>query len=337
MVIGDFGSRRLVVWMMFLIVVLSGCGGGGGGGSTGGGATPTAAITQQNAANLAATAIVSSEAVYTSSSASNDATSKATASGANARSRFNLADFSRMMLNDIAHSTGEQVSGKAAAKNGICTTSGLADVGYTDTDGNGHQSIGDTFTATFTSCNIDGTVINGSMSITLTSVSIQGGTSSMSATINLTSFTVSEGGDTVSMNGGYSFSSTVNLSSMQASIHLSSSSLTVAVNSTSTTLSDFSMTVSVTSSSYSYTTSGAVSSTQLGGTITFQTTTPFSGPVGSGDGLPTSGAFKVTGAGNASVTVTVSGSTVNVAADIDGNGTNEFSTNTTWDALTSGV
>ncbi|MBI5141802.1 MAG: hypothetical protein HZA20_06365 [Nitrospirae bacterium] len=334
MVTGSFGSRKLVAGILSVLFTLSGCGGGGGS-STGSGTTPTATITQENAATLAATAIVGSEAVYTSSSAGNDTTAKATVSNANTR-RFNLADFSRMMLGEIEHSAGGQVSGKAAPKTGVCS-SGSADVGYTDTDGNGQQSIGDTFTATFISCNIEGAVINGSMSITLTNVSIGGGSSSMSATINLSSFTVSEGGNTVSMNGGYSFSSTVSLSPMQATIHLSSSSLTVAVNSTSTTLSDFSMTATVNNSSYSYQTSGAISSTGLGGIIVFQTTTPFVGPVGSGDGFPTSGSLKVTGANNASVTITVSGTVVNVAADINGDGTNDFSTNTTWDALTSGV
>jgi hypothetical protein len=327
-------TRKFGIWAFWAAaLVVAGCGGGGGGSAGNSGATPTVNITQQNAQQLAATSLDSSIVVYDSAGAADGVTSKASAVSGSTR-RFSLTGFTRMMLDEVTSQQGGDFSGKAAAKTGVCTT-GTVDVTHNDLNGDGQPSAGDGFTAAFTSCDVEGTVMNGSMSITINSFSQSSG--SMSASISMNNLTASESGDTISMNGSYSFTMTITASPLTMNLSISCSSLTVAVNSTSTTLSGFSLTASANAATFTMSMSGTIESAALGGTVTFSTPSPLTASTMSGDGTPTGGTFKVTGAGGTSVTVSIGGSAVNVAADTNGDGTSDWSTNTTWDALTTSV
>ena len=82
---------------------------------------------------------------------------------------------------------------------------------------------------------------------------------------------------------------------------------------------------------FSYTVSGTLTSTRLGGSLTFQTLVPFSGIEGA---PPSSGVLKVSGANNTSLTLTALSSTsVRIDVDTNGDGVFDTSTSKTWSEI----
>lgn len=82
---------------------------------------------------------------------------------------------------------------------------------------------------------------------------------------------------------------------------------------------------------YSLVVNATIYSSELGGYATFETTAPFTGLVGE---HPSAGSFVATGAMGGKVTlVALDNVNVQILVDADGDGNNETTINTTWDAL----
>jgi hypothetical protein len=99
------------------------------------------------------------------------------------------------------------------------------------------------------------------------------------------------------------------------------------------TLRNFSLEVSEnqTSGVYVMSLDAEVTGSELGGTVTYETMTPFSG---TGEGDPGTGEMKVTGAEGGSVTLVALNETdVQLLVDIDGDGNTDVTINTTWAVL----
>ena len=80
---------------------------------------------------------------------------------------------------------------------------------------------------------------------------------------------------------------------------------------------------------------GTINSTELAGSVDYTTTTPFSGVLGE---YPNAGVLVVTGANNASLTLTtIDNVSVQIEADYDGNGSIDETIMTTWAELEGGV
>jgi len=223
-----------------------------------------------------------------------------------------------------------------------CVT-GSVNIQENDTPPVGEPNVGDTITATFNAC-VDefGDQIDGTMTIRITQVTGDPDnppfTLGISVTFNLT-FT--EGMDTFTVTGGFNFT----LSDDGAggiSIVMSGTNFSLsgteggAPVSESLTNFRYELTFDENTGDYTVDFSGTISTGDLGGAVTFDTTTPFQGTTTEEFDLqnPIVGVLEVTGAGGSKAILTVTGlNTVRIEIDEDGDGTFETTINTTWDAV----
>ena len=207
----------------------------------------------------------------------------------------------------------------------------------------GEPNVGDTITATFNACTDEfGDQYDGTMTIAITQVTGDLDnppfTLGISVTFNLT---ITEGMDSFTVTGGFNFT----LSDDGAGgIGIVMSGTNFSISGTedgdpfSESLTNFryELTFDENTGDYTVDFSGTVSSGELGGAVTFETTTPFQGTTSTEFFLenPTSGVLEVTGAGGSKAILTVTGlNTVRIDIDEDGDGTFETTINTTWDAI----
>lgn len=223
-----------------------------------------------------------------------------------------------------------------------CVT-GSVSIQENDTPPVGEPNVGDTITATFNACTDEfGDQIDGTMTIGITQVTGDLDnppfTLGISVTFNLT-FT--EGMDTFTVTGGFNFTlsddGAGNITIVMSGTNFSFSGTENGVP-FSESLTNFRYELSFNENTGDYTVdfSGTISSGDLGGAVTFDTTTPFQGNTTEEFDLqtPTSGVLEVSGAGGSKAILTVTGlNTVRIEIDEDGDGTFETTINTTWDAL----
>lgn len=318
-----------------MAILIAACGGGGGGGSAVP-AVPTAVtITSANSTTVAAEGFKGNDAVTNTARGSSSVVGVVTTSTG---SRFSLADFANDQLKMLAtrqFNSSPLATSVLITSSAPCTGGGTVSTTVNDLDNNNILSTGDTVTATFFNCVEFGVVINGSFSINNVVVTgIPGVTaaSSVGATFTFTNLSAQDGISTVTVNGNFDLQ-VATANGINFDITVTTNNLSVAENGQTTTLSNFSESLSVNQSTgaFSYTTNGTLTSTRLGGTLTFQTLTPFSGVAGA---PPSSGVLRVNGANNTSLTLTALSST-SVRIDVDANGDGVFETSTikTWSEL----
>jgi hypothetical protein len=212
-----------------------------------------------------------------------------------------------------------------------------------DTPPVGEPNVGDTITATFNACTDEfGDQIDGTLTIRITQVTGDVDnppfTLGVSVTFNLT-FT--EGMDTFTVTGGFN----ITLSDDGAggiSIVMSGTNFSFSGTENGMPVSEsltnfrYELTFDEITGDYTVDFSGTISTGDLGGAVTFDTTTPFQGTTTQEFDLqnPIAGVLEVNGAGGSKAILTVTGlNTVRIQIDDDGDGTFETTINTTWDAL----
>ncbi len=253
-----------------------------------------------------------------------------------------LAPFARKQLRWVFRGgvdMAPRVKAIILTENVPCGVSGSASVAFDDADNNVSITAGDRFTITFTNCvdDTDMTSLNGAMSMTLNRINGNPETDlawDMDVTMTLTNLVVAGGGDTTTIDGDLNFSLAT-----QDSINYTGSvrgnSLAVTVNGVAETLSDYLISFTSNDATLAYTVdaSGTVSSTELGGSVQFDTLVPFEGV---DPDYPHTGVMKIIGENNTSVTLTVIDSTsVELDVDADGDGSGEQSMTTQWERLDS--
>jgi len=221
------------------------------------------------------------------------------------------------------------------------------------TDGNFTQNIndaaplnevstGDSISFQFNACTIEeqgsSVVFNGGISLSVDEVSGEEGSAFVrQLTFTFDALTLDFDGLTIALDGGFTvrasssdgtdlqavimgdfFSAFVRLGSQSESIRIYDFDLDRAVNAAG----DFSV-------SYN----SKITSSQNGGTVTFETVTPFTG---NGDEDPSQGQMRVEGDGGGTVTITaIDNVNVQILVDVDDDGTPEATIDTTWAFLES--
>lgn len=333
--------------ILILTTLTAACGGGGGGGggsSAGGGSSggsapgtsSSAAVALSSSNSNAAAATVEDSLFLTTGVAGSTAVIPVGVVVTPAQ-RFNLADFVSAQLQAINNFKGGIASiplGTVVTSSVACSAGGSLTITLDDTDNSGAFSTNDTMALTFNSCNEDGSVINGTMSAANVVLNKTSATAyTFSGAMSITNLTFTDGPDTGVINGSINFSESTS-DSILITTTVSVSALNVALATETLAISGFTATVTDNFSTGQYTvaSSGTVTSSKLGGSVTFTTPTTLRGV---GSGYPSTGVVKVSGA-SSSLTMTALSST-SVRLDIDSNndGTIDSTSTTTWAALES--
>ncbi len=312
-------------------------GGGGGAGSGGSGSVVTAA----NAPAVAGDVVATTEIVQDlggGSSASFVGVAVQTSDG-----KFSLSDYARwqiLKLGDLqSQANANGIVGVQVGPETVPCDSGSITLSGNFADPSGDEiTSGDSASLTFNNCIFsdfgDTFNLNGTVAITFTTVTgdLLSFPFNLVAQFTLTNFQVTDGAETFSGNGSFSFSlSTSNGVTFTGSI--TGSSISVSGPGLNSTLTSFSINFTSNDATGEYTVdaSGTVSSSALGGTFTFTTTTPFRG-IGEND--PFEGVAVITADDNSSVTLIVLDFiNVRLEVDEDGDGVADQTTDTTWNAL----
>jgi len=223
-----------------------------------------------------------------------------------------------------------------------CVT-GSVNITENDTPPLGQPNVGDSITVTFDACTDEsGDQYDGTMTIRITQITGDLDNPPFALGISVTfNLTITEGGDSFTATGGFNFTLSddgaggIGIVMSGTSFSISGMQDGAPINQS---LSNFRFELTFDESTGDYTVdfSGTISTGDLGGAVTFDTTTPFQGTTSTEFLLenPTAGVLEVTGAGGSKAILTVTGlNTVRIEIDEDGDGTFETTINTTWGAL----
>jgi hypothetical protein len=197
-------------------------------------------------------------------------------------------------------------------------------------------TVGDMLSFEFLDCDDGaGVVLDGRLGFEIVAFTgdVAMGMLTLTVSMNLDTLQFLENGTGGSMDGDLSF--TIDTTNTPESfIAVSSSELTVALGAESTTLSEYimNMTLDPTLGTVTLHSSATLSSSALAGTFSYVTTESL---VFTGDGGPSAGRIVVTGAGGATMTITVlSAQQIELELDVDGNETIDEVIVTNWAELT---
>ncbi len=321
------------------VILVSSCGGGGGSDRETVSSAPVA-ITLDNAEAAAGASAANSQSTYDVGNMGGGIVVGVSAQ--DARPNFRMAAFARRQLRWVTKNyppVSPQVVSIVITDDIACGVSGSATVAFDDADNSGGISAGDGFSITFRNCvdDTDQTTMNGVMALRLDSAFGDPGTDlawDMGMTMTLTNFMVSGGGNSSTIDGDMGFELATG-DGVNFSGSIGGNSLAVSVNGVTEILSDYliKFTSNDATLAYSVDASGTVSSTDLGGSVQFDTLVPFEGV---DPDYPHTGVMKITGANGTSVTLKVNDSVnAQLEIDADGDGNSEQSTTTQWKKLDS--
>jgi hypothetical protein len=189
----------------------------------------------------------------------------------------------------------------------------------------------DTIVLEFAACVEGDTTMNGRLSMRITSFSgnFDTETYAFGVDLQLATFQVTVAGETSTANG--SIGVAVNANAATQTTTVTASSITVSSGGSSHTLRDYSSTRIVSAGAYTLDVGGSLTSTDFSGTVTFDTTTLLQGLEGE---HPFAGRMLISGAGGATVKVTVLDSTfVRLEVDQNGDGTVDATLDRAWSDL----
>ncbi|HHH43218.1 MAG TPA: hypothetical protein ENK49_03700 [Gammaproteobacteria bacterium] len=320
--------------------LLYACGGGGGGGD--GSATTVAAsvpivVTTANAPDVAGAAVDVS-----TNTAGQGVSGVLTASvGRNQPADTRLTDALiqsiRLAPRLLDNRTGGITAAAVTRFSNVPCDSGTFSGSINDADNNQDLSTGDSFIITTSNCNFSGTVMNGNMSID--NLVISGGffndiaPYSFSARLQATNLSMTSAGSTLLMNGDMTLSESTS-DGVTVTSGFSGNGIEIVTGDDTLKLLGYTLDEIENGSTgaYTFSLSGTISSTKIGGSITVATDVAFSGV---GDLDPVAGQATCTGAGNTSVTLIANadGTTVQLLVDTNGDGTNDDTLTSTWASL----
>jgi hypothetical protein len=327
---------------------LSGCGGGGGGGATitssptgvgyDGPTEPVAMSDQAAAEPIAAATIATAINLDLGTLPALQATD-------NAPSLLDLADITKGMIKRsqslAATADGAALAGVTQSDTFDCGASGTVTVTQTAADP-AAATPGDTITLVFNSCNDGfGYVTSGSFGMVLL---VYTDSFNMSVKVNYGNFkqTSTSSSDYFLLNGGFTMALSENTSTSEDVIAITGDALLAEESFggvvSQEALSQFSLVDSYNWSNDTFATDRDFTfySTDIGGSLTVETTTPF--VIASGNAYPSAGQLVITGAGNAKVRVTAQSDATNVFIEYDvapADGTYESNQTVTWSYLAS--
>jgi len=315
-------SYKRVFVAGLVVAAVAGCGGGGGGGGNGSGppADDRVAITADNAPAVAETVLGSAVAVMD-------------VGGIMGGTPIAATD---PVLTGLKHAKTVVARGQQAAippetlpclGSGTMTLSGNIADPYT-------LSAGDTITMSFDACDDgDGTVIEGSFDATV--VEFTGDLDLIQARltldVNATDLAVTAEGQTVTTNGGYTFTIDT-LSTPLYSLEISGDSLRIIAPADTITLENFSeeqtQNVTAVPRPVTFEASGSLTSSALGGRVEYSTPLLFEA---FNDDFPYTGEMLVTGASESTVRfVALNETNVRLDVDPDADGNVEHSIDSLW-------
>lgn len=259
---------------------------------------------------------------------------------------FNLARFALTGVQRVIAeppSTPSHAAQLIAVNDRPCEVSGSVSYTWNDKDNDNVLTVNDEVSGSFSQCvDSPNTTVNGKFSFTLHGIIGDPATALsawwLSASLNLDQLRVAEGSKSWTFN---TKSLSLTASTPDGVVYtgsLSGATLDVTGPQDTTTLGNFNYQFTQDQNSLAYTLqgSGGMSSTQLGGRVTFLSLAMFQGR---GDGFPTAGSMKIKGTKNAdasvsSVTFTaMGGNGVSLAIDTTGDDVADDTINTTWGEL----
>jgi len=330
----------VTLFFAIMALLLAACGGGGGGGddST---AVPTApaagvSITADNAPLISAEVLRSVDIIQ-GFQVVGDVLPAVQVNPAG--TEFNYSDFFVQQLKRLPalalSSSDVSVTGitidptREDCDFGTMTTSGeVTDLNV--------LTVGDVITIKFNRCELDGIILNGTMSMTITGLSDNFDFTppyALGVDVVLTVFSVEAGGQSASADGDMSMLLTENANGDET-LGLTGNSLTAWGGGKVETLTNYHYDLSWEAVGfYSFELQGTLASTVIGGSVSFSSTTPFTGNEIEFDGNPTSGVLWITTSADASqalFSAQFNGIDVFIEVDADGDGNYETLIPITW-------
>jgi hypothetical protein len=324
-----------------LLAALTACGGGGDDAPAPAAAPAPTLISSANANTVAARGYETANALFDASMGATDQL-KSGDSLANGPAldlvRFALAQVQTVVAGGLGAGPGVKRSPmmtKATTNESVqCPSGGSISASFVDQNGNGEADPGDSATITFNGCVADGETVTGTMAFTIQAYTSSLAADSVRAVYTFRDLRSASGGVVSSVNGDMTLAATIsNVSPFTSDVTLSGTNLAIVDGGESRTLSGYSGRLLTDDSrrTYSYSVSGSVSGSGIPGMLALSTPTAISGSY-SGD--PTAGRLVMSGAGNASVSLTVAPPTgVVLALDANGDGTPESQQTLTWAQL----
>ncbi|MCU7920760.1 MAG: hypothetical protein KZQ95_20755 [Candidatus Thiodiazotropha sp. (ex Epidulcina cf. delphinae)] len=336
-------TRATLSIIAITTLLITACGGGGDNDGDGGGSTPTTGVSlsTSNAKPVGAAAVNSVDTVQ----GMTGGTTVLTGVSVNAPgSDFNFPDFFVQQLgwfSALDNLPNENITGVAISESEACANGGSVSL-----SGNVNNlnvlTAGDTLTLSFNNCNMAGAVTNGAMSLTITQITpnFDGDPPyTLGLDVVLTNLSVNDGGLVATGSGDMSMLLAID-SAGNESMVLAGASLTASASGQTETLSNYryEITINDLTGSYSISLQATFASTEIGGSMSFTTITPFSGNDFIGAGDPTAGQLHVTTSIDGSqLWLIAQPDGINVQIDIDTDGDNNVDSTvmTTWAELES--
>jgi hypothetical protein len=339
---------KILHFLLAALLVVA-CGGGGGGG--GGGVVPPPAagvsITAANAELITAEVLNSVNVMVGVSGGPIILTGVAVSPAAGG---FNYPDFFVKQLQQLPVLASQSNSGSVTgvvipAATYSCTgitggTSGTY-LASGEVSNLAVTTVGDSISVDFNNCVVDGIVLNGAMSLVVTAVT--GGFDTVTPPYSLgvdavlSAFSANDAGYIVTGDGDLSMLFDESISGDFTTL-LSGTSLlaSAAGNAEQLTNYQFDITGNDISGDFSVDLIGTIATTLIGGSVSFDTMTAFTGNELFGTGDPTAGVLQVTTSADASqalVTAQPDGINLEIDVDADGDSLYEDTIMTTWTAL----
>ena len=309
-----------------ITLVLTACGGGGGGGGGGSsGLLPPLAITSSNYVGVATNSVAQAGGASSTSSLGTNLVGAQISQSESIDLKNIALSTATTLLDNWAMFDNPTIVGAVTSKTVSCTGGGTVSA-VTNASNSLAPTAGDTVSATFTNCNLNGLLGNGSVSIVVNSYSGNLSTSgSASLTMKFNNFTAGSNAIDGSMTLGVTISSAT-----VSNVTLAMPNFLVTTNGDSFTFDGFSLTVSKNSASTSYTMAGTISSSKFGGSVVMSTPTTFA--IDSSNRA--TGEILITGKnGTKARIVGQRTSIILVEADTTGNGTYDTKTTVTLASL----
>lgn len=333
--------------LLLSLAVIAGCGGSSS--SSGGKSPATISITTSNADSVSKGAMTSNSSAQTGTNTANATKTASSVSNLdNPYSVASLAIANARIAQTLPFSTtgaGRVVAGfpvKYSCSTGGATTATTNIVTYdiTDADNSGSLTVGDTFTATYTSCVLGAATLNGSQGLKFNSFNAPATPSpsnpeTASITLTYSNMTIATSSSIVGFNGDMTLSFTYDGTTLSAT--MSGTSLTVS-STTAGSVSFSNYNFATTATTTVWTSSVDLSITMMpnggtSGTINISTPTKFSGAISSGAyGNPTSGQMRIDGANGTYITITANSNGTDATVVVY-DGTNTTTTTKTWAQL----
>jgi len=327
-------ARAKTLFLLTLTAALGACGGGGGGGGSATASTGFAKISTDNAPAISA-AVVDSALESGEIGDLVESAPLVAIGGINGLGKTGIG-----MLGKLGSTPAAGPAAWYQAMIGPikidCAVNGSVTLSGEQTDPTA-PSAGDRFGLIFDKCDDGaGEVIDGGFEFVVTSIdgNVDTGEFAMSVSMTVSGLSVTGADGTEFVDGKVDIGIDTSEPPV-SSITVSGETLTIGENSVTRSLADFAthatLDNSIAPAAYAIESAGSVMSSEFDGEIVYSTPVTFQG---SGDEYPYAGEFLITGDAGASIRlIAMDNVKVRLLIDEDGDGAEDFTIETTWDAI----